>query len=37
MTTRIVRAGFAVWLAVLTALYYAFPGLHVFTWSLIGF
>jgi diguanylate cyclase (GGDEF)-like protein/PAS domain S-box-containing protein len=36
MTTRIVRACFAAWLVVLTALYYAFPGLHVFTWGLIG-
>jgi diguanylate cyclase (GGDEF)-like protein/PAS domain S-box-containing protein len=37
MTTRIVRACFGAWLLVLTALYYALPGLHVFTWGLIGF
>ncbi|WP_433717251.1 putative bifunctional diguanylate cyclase/phosphodiesterase [Actinoplanes sp. CA-051413] len=36
MTTRIVRACFAVWLAVLTAVYYLWPSLHVFTWGLIG-
>ena len=36
MTTRIVRACFAVWLVLLTAVYYAWPGLHVFTWGLIG-
>ena len=36
MTTRIVRACFAIWLAVLTAVYYSWPGLHVFTWTLIG-
>ena len=37
MTTRLVRACFGGWLLVLTALYYALPGLHVFTWGLIGF
>src|SRR5689334_8238697 len=36
MTTRIVRACFAVWLTVLTAVYYLWPSLHVFTWGLIG-
>jgi diguanylate cyclase (GGDEF)-like protein/PAS domain S-box-containing protein len=36
MTTRVLRACFAAWLAALSALYYAFPGLHVFTWGLIG-
>ncbi|GAA3342080.1 hypothetical protein GCM10020358_35780 [Amorphoplanes nipponensis] len=36
MTTRALRAGFAGWLAGLTAVYYAWPGLHVFTWGLIG-
>src|SRR4051794_14625992 len=37
MTTRILRACFAVWLVLLTAVYYAWPGLHVVTWGLIGF
>jgi diguanylate cyclase (GGDEF)-like protein/PAS domain S-box-containing protein len=37
MTTRNIRACFAVWLTVLTALYYGFAGLHVFTWGLLGF
>jgi hypothetical protein len=37
MTTRTVRACFTAWLLVLTALYYALPHLHVFTWGLLGF
>ncbi|AGZ43170.1 putative bifunctional diguanylate cyclase/phosphodiesterase [Actinoplanes friuliensis] len=36
MTTRSARACFAAWSLVLTAVYYAFPGLHVWTWGLIG-
>jgi diguanylate cyclase (GGDEF)-like protein/PAS domain S-box-containing protein len=36
MTTRLVRACFAAWLTVLTAVYYAFPDLHVFAWALLG-
>jgi diguanylate cyclase (GGDEF)-like protein/PAS domain S-box-containing protein len=36
MATRLLRVCFGVWLIVLTALYYALPGLHVVTWGLIG-
>ncbi|MET0495312.1 MAG: EAL domain-containing protein [Actinoplanes sp.] len=36
MTTRSTRVVLAAWLAVLTGVYYAFPGLHVFTWASIG-
>ncbi|UQU61490.1 EAL domain-containing protein [Couchioplanes caeruleus] len=36
MTTRYARAGFAAWMAALTAVYYAWPGSHVFSWSAIG-
>ena len=36
MTSRAVRASFAAWIAALSAVYYAFPGSHVVTWTLIG-
>ena len=29
-------AGYAIWMALLTALYYALPGLRAVTWGLIG-
>jgi diguanylate cyclase (GGDEF)-like protein/PAS domain S-box-containing protein len=41
MITRLLRTGSAkwlyiAWLAVLTTVYYAWPGSHVYTWGLIG-
>jgi len=37
MTTRVVRVCYAAWILVLTAIYYAFPGSHLYTWALIGY
>ncbi|MFF5296327.1 putative bifunctional diguanylate cyclase/phosphodiesterase [Paractinoplanes globisporus] len=37
MTTRAARACFGAWIAVLTAVYYAFPGSHLYTWAAIGY
>ncbi|MFG1990515.1 putative bifunctional diguanylate cyclase/phosphodiesterase [Actinoplanes sp. NPDC048988] len=37
MTTRAARVGFCAWIVALTALYYAFPGGHLYTWALIGY
>src|ERR1700760_4284287 len=37
MTSRIVRVCFFVWIASLTALYYAFPDSHLYTWAAIGY
>ena len=37
MTTRAARACFGAWIAVLTAVYYAFPGSHLYTWALLGY
>ena len=33
MTSRAARACFGVWIVALTALYYAFPGSHLYTWA----
>ena len=37
MTTRAARTCFGAWIAVLTAVYYAFPGSHLYTWALLGY
>ncbi|MET0419078.1 MAG: EAL domain-containing protein [Actinoplanes sp.] len=37
MTTRAARALFGAWIVTLTAVYYAFPGGHLYTWALIGY
>ncbi|WP_433290749.1 putative bifunctional diguanylate cyclase/phosphodiesterase [Actinoplanes sp. CA-030573] len=37
MTTRAARMCFGAWIAVLTAVYYAFPGSHLYTWAAIGY
>ena len=37
MTSRAARACFAVWIAVLTAIYYAFPDSHLYTWAALGY
>ncbi|MET0424959.1 MAG: EAL domain-containing protein [Actinoplanes sp.] len=37
MTTGAARACFAAWIVALTAVYYAFPGSHLYTWALIGY
>jgi diguanylate cyclase (GGDEF)-like protein/PAS domain S-box-containing protein len=37
MTTRATRACFAAWILVLSAIYYAFPGSHLYTWAAIGY
>ena len=37
MTTRTARACFGAWIVALTAVYYAFPGSHVYSWALIGY
>jgi len=36
MTTRLARGCFAAWMAALTAVYYAWPDAHVFSWAAIG-
>jgi diguanylate cyclase (GGDEF)-like protein/PAS domain S-box-containing protein len=36
MSSRAVRVCFAGWIAALTAVYYALPGIHVFSWAAIG-
>ncbi|HEX5202715.1 MAG TPA: EAL domain-containing protein [Actinoplanes sp.] len=37
MTTRAAQACFGAWIAVLTAVYYAFPGSHLYTWAALGY
>ncbi|MFI5892237.1 putative bifunctional diguanylate cyclase/phosphodiesterase [Actinoplanes sp. NPDC051513] len=37
MTTRAARACFGAWIVVLTAVYYAFPGSHLYTWAALGY
>ena len=37
MTTRAVRACFGAWIVVLTAIYYAFPDSHLYTWAALGY
>jgi diguanylate cyclase (GGDEF)-like protein/PAS domain S-box-containing protein len=37
MTTRAARACFGVWVAALTAIYYAFPDSHLYTWAALGY
>src|SRR5690349_3366955 len=37
MTTRAARACFGAWIVALTAVYYAFPGSHLYTWALLGY
>ncbi|GIF22346.1 diguanylate cyclase (GGDEF)-like protein/PAS domain S-box-containing protein [Actinoplanes tereljensis] len=37
MTTRVARACFAAWIVVLTAVYYTFPGSHLYTWAALGY
>ena len=37
MTTRAARGCFAAWIVVLTAVYYAFPGSHLYTWAALGY
>ncbi|MFD0524123.1 hypothetical protein [Paractinoplanes durhamensis] len=37
MTTRTARGCFAAWIVVLTAVYYAFPGSHLYTWAALGY
>ena len=37
MTTRAARACFAAWILVLTGIYYALPGSHLYTWAAIGY
>jgi diguanylate cyclase (GGDEF)-like protein/PAS domain S-box-containing protein len=36
MGSAVARAGVAAWFLVLSAVYYAFPGSHVISWTLIG-
>ncbi len=36
MGSRVARACVAAWFGALTAVYYAFPGTHVISWTLIG-
>ncbi|MFI1990415.1 putative bifunctional diguanylate cyclase/phosphodiesterase [Actinoplanes sp. NPDC020271] len=37
MATRTARGVFSAWWLVLIALYYAFPGAHLYTWALLGY
>jgi diguanylate cyclase (GGDEF)-like protein/PAS domain S-box-containing protein len=37
MTSRAARACFGAWIVVLTAVYYAFPGSHLYTWAALGY
>jgi diguanylate cyclase (GGDEF)-like protein/PAS domain S-box-containing protein len=37
MTTRAARACFGAWILVLTAIYYAFPDSHLYTWAVLGY
>jgi diguanylate cyclase (GGDEF)-like protein/PAS domain S-box-containing protein len=37
MTTRAARVCFGAWIVLLTAVYYAFPGSHLYTWAAIGY
>jgi diguanylate cyclase (GGDEF)-like protein/PAS domain S-box-containing protein len=37
LSTRVVRASFAAWIVVITGLYYAFPGAHLYTWAALGY
>ncbi|MEU4238485.1 EAL domain-containing protein [Actinoplanes sp. NPDC026619] len=37
MTTRAAQACFAAWIVVLSAVYYTFPGSHLYTWAAIGY
>ncbi|GAA0528470.1 hypothetical protein GCM10010172_06350 [Paractinoplanes ferrugineus] len=37
MTTRAIQACFAAWILVLSAIYYTFPGSHLYTWAAIGY
>jgi diguanylate cyclase (GGDEF)-like protein/PAS domain S-box-containing protein len=37
MTTRTARACFGAWILVLTAMYYAWPASHLYTWAAVGY
>src|SRR4051812_14250180 len=37
MTTRVARACFCAWIALLVVVYYAVPGSHLYIWALLGY
>ncbi|MFC7529644.1 putative bifunctional diguanylate cyclase/phosphodiesterase [Actinoplanes sp. GCM10030250] len=37
MSTRTARACFGAWILVLTGVYYALPGAHLYTWAALGY
>ena len=37
MSTRVARACFGAWVLILTGVYYAFPGSHLYSWAALGY